>query len=455
MFDVDENIIVPENIDDYIRKGIALGVKKKKANKIKLMANAAVISILTLFTVSVRTSPAFAAYMAKLPGLEYLVKFINYDKGLQSAIENNFIQNINSSVTKEGIKFTIKDVIIDNSKALIFYSIENQIDNRYIELENVKPTNENGEELKEFTSSWGSSRPDEVRLNKEIEGMVELNFNDKTILPNVLHLEVKLRNEDFIDGTNYIESRKKSILASSWNYEIPLDKEKIKSMEKSYVLNQTVEVEGQKITLKEVKITPTRIAVEIEYDENNSKKVLGYEDIRIVDEKGEQWGTIMNGVTASRLDDNHEILYFQSSYFNMPKKLYIKASNIRALDKDKLDVVVDLENNKLLKAPDERLNLSKIQKTEKETYIIFGLESEKAFDDKFNGFIFSGSFKDSNGKTYNNSGMETWVDGLKDEVKKPMINFKIDNDPEITGPIYIKLYNYPERISKDFEVRIK
>lgn len=451
MFDVDENIIVPENVDDYIRKGITLGVKKKKANKVKLMANAAVISLLTLFTVSVRTSPAFAAYMAKVPGLEYLVRFINYDKGLQSAVENNFIQNINSSVIQEGIKFTIKDVIIDSSKALIFYSIENQIDNRHIELENVKPTNENGEELKEFTSSWGSSRPDEVRLNKEIEGMVELNFNDKTILPNVLHLEIKLRNEDFIDGTNYIESRKKSKLASSWNYEIPIDKEKIKSMEKSYVLNQTVEVEGQKITFKEVKITPTRIAVEVEYDENNSKKVLGYEDIRIVDEKGEQWGTIMNGVLASKIDDNHEIIYFQSNYFSIPKKLYIMASNIRALDKDKLNVIVDLESNKLLKAPDERLKLMQISKDEKETSIMFSLEKDKVFNEKIGYFIFSGDLKDSEGNIYHQNRCELREDGGNIQV----INFVINSDSKIKGPVFLQLYNYPERISGDISVKIK
>jgi hypothetical protein len=450
MFDVDENIIVPENIDDYIRKGITLGVKKKKANKIKLMANAAVICILTLFTVAVRTSPAFAAYMAKVPGLEYLVRFINYDKGLQDAIENNFIQNINSSVTKEGIKFTIKDVIIDNSQAIIFYSIHNQRDDKNIQLAKLNLANEEGKVLI-VSTSWGGSRPYEAKGDNIIEDRIDVNFLEGTVLPDKLSIEVKLREEAFNDDIEY----KDSVLDSSWNFEIAIDKEKIKAMEKPYALNQVVEIEGQKIIFKGVKITPTRIVVEIEYDENNSKKILGYDDITLVNEKGETWGTIMNGYSGSRLDENHESLYFQSNYFDIPKKLYIKGFSVRALDKDKLDVVVDLENNKLLKAPDERLSLREIQKTEKETHIIFRLESDKAFEDRFSGFVFSGSFKDSKGKTYNNSGMETWVDGLNDEVKIPMINFKIDNDPEITGPIHIKLYNYPERISKDYEVRIK
>jgi hypothetical protein len=223
MFDVNENIIVPENIDDYIRKGMTLGVKKKKANKMKLMANAAVISILTIFTISVRTSPAFAAYMAKVPGLEYLVRFINYDKGLQSAIENNFIQSINSSVTKEGIKFTIKDVIIDNSQAIIFYSIENQRDNKNIQLAKINLANEKGEVLISSTS-WGASKPYEASGDNKIEDRIDVNFLEGTVLSDKLSIEIKLREETFHDNIEY----KESVLDSSWNYEIAIDKKKDK-----------------------------------------------------------------------------------------------------------------------------------------------------------------------------------------------------------------------------------
>jgi hypothetical protein len=450
MFDVDENIIVPENIDDYIRKGIALGVKKKKVNKIKLMANAAVISILTLFTVSVRTSPAFAAYIAKVPGLEYLVRFINYDKGLQDAIENNFIQSINSSVTKEGIKFTIKDVIIDNSQALIFYSIENQRDDKNIQLAKISLSNEKGEVLI-VSTSWGGSRPYEAKGDNKIEDRIDVNFLEGTVLPDKLSIEVKLREETFHDDIEY----KESVLDSSWNYEIAIDKEKIKDMEKSYALNEVVEIEGQKITFKGVKITPTRISVEVEYDENNSKKIFGYDDITIVDEKAENWGTIMNGFSGSRKDENHETLYFQSNYFNIPKNLYIRASSVRALDKDKLNAVVDLENNKLLKTPNENLTLKQINKTEKEISIMFSMQRDKSADNNTNYFIFSGAFKDSNGNTYNQKRCETWTDGITDETKTQIINFVIDNDTKIKGPVYLNISDYPERIKGEFKVKIK
>jgi hypothetical protein len=450
MFDAEENIRVPENIDDYVKRGIAIGIKKKKVNKVRLAANAAVISLLTVFTVSVRTSPAFAAYMAKVPGLEYLVRFINYDKGLQDAIENNFIQSINSSVTKEGIKFTIKDVIIDNSQAIIFYSMENQRDDKNIQLAKLNLANEKGEMLVASTS-WGGSRPYEAKGDNKIEDRIDVNFLEGTVLPDKLSIEVKLREETYNDDIEYRDS----VLDSSWNYEIAIDKEKIKDMEKSYALNQAVEIEGQKIIFKGVKITPTRIAVEIEYDENNSKKIFGYDDITIMDEKVENWGTIMNGFSGSRKDENHEVLYFQSNYFTEPKSIYIKASSIRALDKDKLSAVVDLENNKLLRTPNEGLTLKQISKTEKEISIMFSVQRDKGVDNNTNYFIFSGAFKDSNGNTYHQKRCETWEDGIAGEAKTQIINFVIDNDPKIKGPVYLDISDYPERIKGDFEVRIK
>lgn len=446
MFDTEDNIRIPENIDDFVKKGIALGVKKKKTNKIKLIANVSVIFLFILFTVSVRTSPVFAANMAKVPGLEYLVKLINYDKGLQSAVENNFIQNINSSITKEGIKFTIKDVIIDNSKAIIFYSIENQRDNKYIELAEVNLTNEKGERVI-ASLNWGTTNPGEQSSNKKIENKFDVDFSDETVLPSKLCIAVKLREKDSYGAV----TDKNSMLASSWNYEIPIDKEKIKDMEKSYDLNQEAEVEGQKIIFKELKITPTKIAVKVEYDENNTKKILGFDDIAIINEKDETWGTIMNGVSGSRNDDNHETLYFQSNYFTNPKSLYISAKSIRALDKDKLTAVVDLNKNKLIKAPDDRLTLKEINKNKEETSIIFNLKADDILDENFTYFIFSDSFKDADGNIYNhNNGGSS-----RDKSNIQQMIFKISSNLKFKEPIYFEINNYPERIKGQFKVKIK
>jgi hypothetical protein len=449
MFNTEENIKVPENIDDYIKRGIALGIKKKKVNQRKLAVNVVVICVLTIFTVSVRISPAFAAYMVKVPGLEYLVKLINYDKGLQSAVENNFVKNINASVTNEGVKFTIKDVIIDNSKAIIFYSIENQRDDKYISLDKIKVTDEKGEVLK-IGITWGHSRPDEKSSNKKIEDKFELNFYEETILPDKLYMDISLSERNSYDES--IENE--DILPANWHYEIPVDKEKIKSMERNYMVNQKVEIEGQSILFKKVTITPTRIAVEVEYDKNNTKKILRFDNLELVDEKGEKWATITNGVSGTIKDEYHETLYFQSNYFTDPKEIYITGYTVRALDKEQLTVEVDLKNNKLLKVPDNKLTLESISANNGVTTINLSLKVDENLDKNYSYNVFihgADSVKDADGNTYvyERTGVST------DGANMQNITLVVKTDDKLKSPLSLKIEDYPERIKGSFKVKIK
>jgi hypothetical protein len=448
MFNTEENIEVPENIDDYVKRGIALGIKKKKANKRKLAVNAVVICVLTIFTVSVRISPAFAAYMVKVPGLEYLVKLINYDKGLQSAIENNFVQNINASVTNEGIKVTIKDVIIDNSKAIIFYSIENQRDDKYVSLDEIKITDEKGEILK-IGITWGDSRPDEKSISRKVENKFELDFNEETVLPDKLYIDICLRERNTYDDVR----EKENVLPANWHYEIPVDKEKIKSMERNYMVNQKVEVEGQIILFNKVTITPTRIAVEVEYDKNNTKKIMRFDSLELVDEKGEKWATITNGVSAAKKDEYHETLYFQSNYFNDPREIYIQGYSVRALDKEKLTVEVDLKNSRLLNVPDNKLTLESIANNNGLTTFNFNLEVDENLDKNYAYNVFShgvDAVKDADGNTYEyeRSGVST------DGTNMQNIYLVIKTDDKLKGPLSFKIEDYPERIKGSFKVKI-
>lgn len=229
----------PDDMELYIRNGIKLGIKRKQKNKIKFLANAAAILILAAFLTSIRISPVFAAYIEKIPGLEYIVKVINYDKGINSIVENNFVQHINASVEKEGIRVTIKDMIIDNSKAIIFYEIKNKSNYKNIQLTSINIKDEKGKNLKEVSVNWGSYIED-MSLKKKADNCIQLDFNDKTIIPDKFILELKI-------GVSDSPEDRKKILESVWNYEFPTNKSNFKDMEKTYTLNQSVEVQGQKI----------------------------------------------------------------------------------------------------------------------------------------------------------------------------------------------------------------
>lgn len=458
MFDMEErelsklnqsmkDIPKPDNINEYVKKGVALGIKKKRRSRIKMFSNIAAALILAMFITSVRAIPAFAQYVTTIPGLEYIVNLINYDKGLQSAVENNFIEHINSSVTHEGLTVTIKDVILDSSKGIIFYSIENKGSHRFVNLENMNFMNEKGEHLKAGVS-WGGFINKDMAVEKKLDGMVEINFFNETVIPDKIFIEAKLREST---TANPEPGNPENVLSSVWKFELTVDKEKIKSMEKTYVLDQSTVVEGQKILFKKITISPTRIAVEVEYDKNNSKKIFRFDDLKLIDEKGETWATITNGVSGSIIDENHEMLYFQSNYFTDPKELYLTGSSIRAFDKDKCTVEIDVENSKLLKAPNDRLSLTGISRNGSNMTLDFNLRVDDPRDEHYSYNVISYYIKDASGKVYERgtAGSTSSINGVQHN------DLTINKAENIKSPLYLNLEDYPERIKGDFKLKIK
>jgi len=431
----------PDNIELYIKNGMELGIKRKHKNRIKYFANIAAILIFVIFITSIRVSPVLAAYVKRIPGLEYIVKLINYDKGVKAIVDNNFVQPVNISVEKDGITVTLKDMIIDNSKAILFYSIENNTTGEFIDFDSLEVRNEKGEKLKEIAIGWSSSPHDMNKKNKK-EGSIEINFTDKTIIPEKFILALKLRENDS-------NGQKENVLSSTWNYEVPINKNKFKNMETTYTLNENLKIQDQKILFKTVTITPTRIAVTIEYDKNNSKKLLSFDDLTIINEKGEKWATITNGISGTGVDDNNKILYFQSNFYSKSKELYLTGTSIRALDKDKLVVAVDLMNNKLISAPDDKLKLRSVITKNSETAIEFGLETDKKLDEHLAYSLFYSTFKSADGKSSASilEASGTGQNGIQ------TIGFTIPSD--IKSPIYLTLQDYPSRIKGSFKIRIK
>lgn len=438
----------PDCIDDYIKSGINLGKIKKKKTKIRIYSNIAALIIFIFFSAFIRVSPVFASYISKVPGLQYLVNFINFDKGIKDAVENDFIQNVNMSQEHESLVFTVKDIIIDNSRGILFYSIKNKTNHKFVNIAEIKLKDENGKVVIAITD-MDQFINENMMEQKQLLGKVDFTFVEgETILPDRLFVEVKLQDEATNESIPY---DKRNILGSTWKYSIPIDKEKLETMKVVYNLNQIIEIEGQKILFKTVTITPTQIAAEIEYDKSNSKKILSYDDIEIVNEKGENWATIMNGVTSTRKDEDHQTLFFQSNYFTSAKELFIKGSSIKALDKDKLKVIVDVDKKVLLKAPDDKLTLKSVTVIEGKTSLEFELLKDKILDKDKRYFVFKLHFEDSNGNIINNNSGGTGSNGTD----RQYIDYRIRSDSKFRNPIYLTIEDYPSRIKGDFKVKIK
>lgn len=441
------DMAIPAELDDYIQKGLAKGIKAQKAWQFRKWSAFVACFLLAVFITAARVSPAVAAVLHQIPGLGYIVELINYDKGLQSAVENEFILPLGVADEHENIVFTVDGIIMDESSLVIFYTVENKRGEGTVDFSELKLFDKMGEPLKEVTIAHGSvANPDEDGDGK-IQSLINVNFYDPTLIPNDLSLKVKLQ-EVIQDNPPEFSTQ----LSPTWEVTIPVAKEKFAGMKTVYEVNQSVLIEGQKITFEKVTVYPTRMILDVSYDPTNSKKIFAFDDLTLVNEKGEEWGRISNGVTGSRPDENCESLFFQSNYFTQPKKLFLRGKSIRALDKEDLRIALDLEQGKIIEGP-QNLTLDQVTKNPsgKVIELYFLLKTNPAYDEKRGFNIFSSEFTDARGNSFNIGKQGISVSQGYDQT----LRFSLPDNQAYQSPITFQIEDYPSRIMSEFDIRIK
>lgn len=414
---------------DRINQAIHLGfqeakiegriIKRKRTIWIWPSITAAVL-LLSLLT-CIRVSPTFANYISSIPGMEKIVELIRYDKGLRAAFENNYAQEIGISQEKNGMKVTIDSVIADEQGLVIFYSIKSKEKQKSLQVENVDLQTIDGKKLPEASYSFG--RPAENNI-KTYTDSIEY-FFEKPIKQRDFKLNLKVKSSGRLEQFSMDFSIKKQDQTAQ-----------------IYELNKTVVIEDQKIKVKKVTIYPLRVAVHVEIDPDNSKKILEFQDLRLVDQYGEVWSKIQNGTTASKLSDSEIIIYLQSNYFSKPKELYLVMNKIQAIDKDEAYLLVDTEKRQILKQPTGS-SLSNLELTGTRLSLILNTKKE------FNYAIF-GSIIDAKGnKFYSEHSFET---GLNENKQK--IGLKLPSE-NYTNPLKIEFDFYPAWIEGDVKIKLK
>jgi hypothetical protein len=432
-----ETVDIPEiQLDQAISSGINKGKRKRKNNLLLIRTLASAAILIFAFTAMLRTSETFASYVTSIPGMERIVELVRFDKGLQAAIENDFAQKINVSDEHDGLKVTLDSAIVDEEMMVLFYTIDSSGGHKEISVDHIELTDENGKEL-ELSSSFSASPID---LQKEGEAVQEMTyyFYGKAA-PENMKLSFHLAEGRSEDG----EPLNK--LSNTWVLPFSIEKESFKDKKEIIDVNKTVSFDGQKVTIEKVSIYPTRIGVTVHFDEKNTKQIFAIEDLRLVDESGEEWAAIANGISASHISDHKQELYLQSNFFKKPEKLYLRFSSIRALDKDQLEVIVDPEKMKILEAPKD----GRLQKVSREDDYLkftfqkdFNMQSISPFDRAV----------DQNGKEFGDGSVaSSWheLEGIR-EIMIPYFG-----EGAAPGPITLKIRDYPARIKGEANIRLK
>lgn len=397
--------------------------EKKKLKQKKWWMSACLVAVLLIgFFTSIRVSSAFANYIADIPGMEKIVELIRHDKGMMTAIENDYYQEIGVSEKVNGIEIIIDGAIADENGLILFYTMKTEEIQTEIKMDKVIMTNKVGEEIDYASHSYGTPHYSE-KGEKTFNGTIEY-FFEEPFSARELQLDIEVKGEKFF---------------------LPFTLKGDFKVKKIHSIDQTVIVEGQKIHLLEVTIYPTRVAVHVKMDSSNTKRLLEFEDLRLVNENGEVWSKIRNGITASGVAEDETIYYLQSNYFNEPEKLYLAFNKIQAVDKEKSDVVIDTTKVEILQQPDgNRLRNLRIRGND----IIFNFYTEKEFPYG----IFS-TLQDGNGKNIDKAS-NFWR-SFQEDLGYTELGISVPDLKNYENPISLQLYYYPEWIDGEKKIRIK
>ena len=420
-----EKISLPiEKADEAILSGFMKAKREKnlvKKKQKRLVGLAIAVIIIISFVTSIRISPTFANALTSIPGMEWMIGFIEQDKGFSAIIENDYYQKVDVSETKGDLTLTIDGVVMDESGMNVFYTLKstNPLTGGEIKYINLL----NKEEFPEHSRSYNVYFPDNIQ--NEFQDMVEYQFVDSFSFD-----ELKF-NFEFVTVMDNKEIK----------FLIPFElKENVKK-NITYPIDQVVEVENQKITIEEIIVYPLRIGVKVAVDPTNTKEILGFEDMRLEDENGEVWTSIANGTVNRTLSKHEKMYYLQSNYFEKPKELYLRVNKLMAIDKEDAVVIVDTEANMLVKSPkDGKLKLGETSKAQAEFFMVS--DSEDMYT------IFDEAV-DATGKELSIPSTEFY-----NHENKKYWNMFFENS-EYENPLQMKLTFYPNYIEGDVKLKLK
>jgi len=427
-----DSVAIPnELLDDAIMNGFHKAKKRKRTPSIKWASIAAAVFIFTFITF-IRVSPAFASYVSSFPGMEKMVELIRFNKGLMSAVENDFAQEVGVSDEHNGIKITIDSAIVDQKKLKLFYTVHNKADDAKIEVGLPKLTSGNLN-LNE-NASFSSGHIEEVLPKKKSsDWSIEYDFAEPMNYEEFL-LEMTVKSKQ--DNSKSEEN--------TFKFSFLLDQELVAEKMKVIDINQIVTIQDQKMTFRKIEIRPLSASLHVQYDKGNTMELFAFEDLKLVDEKGERWSIYHNGLVGREISETEDIIYLESSYFNQPQELYLEFSEVRAMKKSDLEVIVDPETNTVLQSPKDGV-FRKVEVLDNE--IAFTYYDKR---DKMSSLLYG--VKDANGVELSSSSSSANLDDVTGE-KQFAIQF--DRDKITKSPLTMTFVDYPSVIEGKTNVKIK
>ncbi len=278
-----------------------------------------------LFVLLVNVSAPVARACANVPIVRQLAEAVTFSRSLSEAVENDYVQHLDLVQENNGVTAKIEYVIVDAKQVNIFYRLESE---EYKAMyTSPKVLHKDG--IKEEPCIWRTPINDVP--NEELR-LITLDYYDKEV-PDGVQLEM-LAYQVLKD----YQEKEKPI--AKFTFQLEFDAERI-APAIVYPVNETVVLDGQRITVTDIEVYPTHLRVNTVGAADNTAWLEGL-DFSIETEKG-RFDVPAGGILSTGKKEGHMSFRADSFYFYEAKEIRLIITGARWLSKDMEKVKIDLK----------------------------------------------------------------------------------------------------------------
>ncbi len=339
-----------ESINNRLQKKIRKGYRRRFISGL-----CTIVGVALLFTAVVNTSTVIAESIYRIPVIGDLAEYVKFDRGLQNAVKNEYIQEVNLEQESNGYLLKMPYVIADSKRLVLFFQLPENIvsqsdANEYqivigdISLEKFDVRSISYPQLKgKFPTGVSglqviSIRTDEAAIPQDIVlpiSLVKLYKEISTGTANGKHA-----NEgSFVDVAEAGET-----ILGSYEFSLHLNtfQEPITT-----VLNSEIQVLNETVFIQSITEYPTGIEIKVTAPNKGNAIISGLQ-FRGIDKKGNTWGGpegTSPAVNYNYIDNSLDFKYYlENDYFSKASLTGLEIIGAGMFMKADQKITVDLLN---------------------------------------------------------------------------------------------------------------
>lgn len=302
-------------------------------------------AVFVCFVALVNFCAPVAEACSGVPGLRELARAVTFSRSLSDAVDNEYVQPIELVQADGDVTATVEYLIVDQKQVTVFF----RLDSEAYECLAVDP---------EFRDAYGEdnllpcsyySNDFDVPIGQLQSVTIDFVYGD---VPDKLRMLLKVQDVGSwyksapaapADLWAEPEDRPGPEYVANFDFLLEFDPW-FTQQGKYFEVNQVMELDGQKIIIRDMEVYPSHLRLNVEDVEENSAWLKGLE-FRI-EADGEVFDTVRNGISATGVLDSPMMTSYRadSTFFYDAKELKVVVTAATWLSKDMERIHVDLAN---------------------------------------------------------------------------------------------------------------